>query len=358
VQTLLEKVKEGQINQLDALDIALSLCCYIEDCDQCAHLDPREIGLDEENNVQILRQGQAVDCFYAAPDVILDGAEASRESMRFGVGCLMFFMLNGRSYCDMYNLDPVDLACDQPGDSMLDPAVYSGVGSDVICALTSWDPTRRSEGLVKLLQIVETVPATAELEYVCDGRVVLREQREVREDISDFRSGETFVGEDSVVYKVAPGTTVRFRPGIHAVKVPVLSAAAGVSHEGIGQDEVVSGGTPPAANVAATWLVVDFQNAGQTVGLRILPMDGQTRGRAVPISLLDKTRYNFCALNQDAAGNPLDKKDLFYLDVPQDLNAKRAFLNIRYHVSPRGFSVCLCNQAGQPISNSKHFKMN
>lgn len=353
--TLFDKVKQGQIDQLDALDIALSLCCYIEDCDEFAHLDPQQIGLTEKNEVQIMLQDHPVDCFYAAPDVILDSAESSRESMYFSLGCMMFFMLTGRCYYDMFGLDPVDLACEQSGESMLDPTVYSDIGSDVICALTAWDPTQRREGVVKLLQIVETVPSMAVLEYICDDRVVFQENKQIQEDIADYRCGDTITGTDGAKYRVAPGGLVRFRPGTHSFKIPVVLTD---DQSDGNQADGTSGETAVPVTSELTWLMMSFQNEGQRMHLKVTPLQGQATSKAIPISLLNKTRYTFYSVIWNESGPPRNKKELFYLDIPQNATMKRAYLSIRYHVNPCGFSVWLCDPTGKPISNSRHFKMN
>lgn len=353
--TLFDKVKQGRIDQLDALDVALSLCCHIEDCTQFAHLDPQQVGLSETNEVQILLQEHPVDCFYAAPDVILDSAESSRASMYFSLGCMMFFMLTGRCYYDMFGLDPVDLACEQPGESMLDPTVYSDIGSDVIRALTAWDPSQRREGVVKLLQIVETVPSTAVLEYICDDCVVLQENKQIQEDIADYRSGDTITGTDGAKYRVAPGALVRFRPGTHSFKIPVIRT---VGQSDCDQGSGISGETTTPVTSELTWLMMSFQNEGQSMNLKVMPLRGQSAGKAIPISLLNKTRYTFYSVIWNESGPLRSKKELFYLDIPQNTTMKRAYLSIRYHVNPRGFSVWLCDPAGKPVSNSRHFKMN
>lgn len=354
MQTLFEKVNQGNINQLDALDITLSLCCQIEDCTEFTHLDPNKISLDEDNNVSILRDSGPADCYYAAPDVVLEGAAPNKDSMWFSVGCLMFFMLNGKSYCEAYDLDPIDLAESRPNDCLVDPDAYNGRASDVICAFTSWKPGKRSEGIVKLLKLLEGVPASVTANYMINNRVVYSEQIDVREDIGNYRSGEVITGNDQANYKVLPGATVKFRPGHHAVCIPVSRANSG------------SASVDPTPGVETTseqkpsWLIMTFSNASDpdhTIALRVMPLSEEPQYKLLPVSLLADTKYRFVALDFNAEGKPVGRRELFCLNIPADHQMKRAFLSIRYHVQPKGFSVVLCDQNRRALSNANHFQM-
>lgn len=352
MQTLFNKVNSGMIEPLDALDITLSLCCMIEDCTTFSHLDPRRILLDEDNHVTIGQDEGAVDCFYAAPDVVFEGAAASIGSMRFSTGCLLFYMLNGKSYYDAYNLDLFETLEAASGKSLVDPNVYAGRASDIICALTAWNPEERAEGMGKLLQAVTTAPAVATLQYVCNGQTVLTEQINLKETLHDYRSSQTVTGEDGKAYTILPGATVAFRPGTHPVKIPVALASGAAA----GTGPVA----PPPVHENNLWLAVAFNDPNpphRSILMRVMPLDGAAHVKTIPVSLVQKARYTFGSMKLDENGRSLGGKELFHVDIPQDDAHKRAYLHISYHTSPKGFSVILVDENGKKLSNPLHFKM-
>lgn len=352
MQTLFEKVMQGRIQPADAADIALSLSYLIDSGDRVCHLDPANIGLDEDNQVTILPGERPVDCFYAAPDVVLEGADPSRDAMWFSLGCVLFFMLNHQSYHEAYDLDPFEVAEIKSGVGLVGAECYNGLAADAICALTAWNPAERTRGVGLLIQIAETVPARAVVQYTCNGQVVSTEEIVLTESVDNFNAGRVVESAEHVVYEVLPGAKIPFRPGTHCVSVPVTIFSPLMPEPQV---------APAPAPVSSTWLVVSFpnpQNPGRPMVIRLLPMDDKPRGKLVPVSLLQTVRYQFYSIEMDSVTGRFNSvKELFFLNIPADTNRKRAALHVRYHVRPKGFSVALVDEQNQLISNARHFQM-
>lgn len=357
MQTLFEKVTECPMDPLDALDIALQLCYRIESTYPAVHLDPMCIRVGEDNIIIIDEGDHPADCLYASPDTFLEGAPASRESMYFSLGCLMYFMLNGKNYYDANGLDPFETIEGQAGSGLIEPAVYSGRAWEAICGFTAWNPAGRTAGMTELIKLMDKVTATVTVRYLLEGRPVHTEQINIKQDMYSYRSGQRIEAADHTVYTILPGADIKFRPGHHSADVPVSKP------ENAG---IPTGGTPvnvipsePEA-VVNSWLVIRFPNpdgSGRPIFRRVAPITDEKWGVKVEISMLTPVRYNFLEVQTDVAGNVIGRRELFHLDIPAAQEYPKACFHVVHHVNPKGFSVVLADLQGNYISNAQHFQL-
>jgi len=340
--TLLEKITASALQPADVADIALSLIGIIDGGATFCHLDPSVICLDDDNRVRLEPANQPVDCMFAAPEVVLDGAEPDQSTMWFSLGCLLYYMLNGQTYYEANGLDPVELCCSTQGTSLVDPGIYSGLAAEAIVKLTAWEPAARVEGVGAMLQIIGGIPSKALVRFVCNGAVVAQEEVELTETLENYAEGRQLQGADGNTYRVLPGAALPFRPGTHSVDVPVQEGAA-QSAPAAGED----------------WLFMEFtvpSHPGRPFSTKVLPLNGRRSLQHVPISLLHKTRYQFSRVTLAEDGRQLARKELFFLDVPADATHAKAGLLILYKPDPASFSLILCDENRQYISNPLNFK--
>lgn len=359
MQTLFDKVTAGALLPADAIDITLSLSYLIED-GHLTHLDPVGIGLDDDNQVSILPGTRPVDCCYAAPEVALDGAQPSQASMRFSLGCLLFFMLVGKSYYDAYDLDPIDLADTHPGQSMMDPSLYNGLAADAIQALTAWAPDARAAGMGCLLEIVASIPTRTTLEFTQNGNVVRTEELEHSETLHNYRSGEHIIGDDQVAYTILPGATVPFRPGCHKVTIPVTITSPETPRTPVERPAVIPA-DPVTQTPATPWLTVSFQHptdSSRTIVSRVLPIDDADHSQMVPISLVYAAKYQFRSVKLNTeTGAMSDLKDLYTIHIPAVPPLKRGWIRVSYRARQHACGLVVCSEDGRPIADGKYFQL-
>lgn len=341
MQTLFQKVAQGLIQPADAADIALSLCYLIEEGKHPDKLDPECILLDDDNRVTLDAGWRPVDCLYAAPDVVLDGAAASKESMWFALGGVLFFMLNGRSYYEFCGLDPFDTALNQPGSALVSDEGYTGLAAECIRDLTAWNPAERSRGIAQLIRIAESIPARMVLRYICGGREVYTEEITLTDPLHGYRSGDVITGTDGGCYTIAPGVHIPFRPGTHTMTVPV---------------------TALSGSAAAPWLVMscpDPADSSRTVYLRLLPLDQRPRDKRIPIPADRQVQYRFHLMHlEESTGTARSDHPLDQMTVPASPGRKQAVMHVRADGTDGTFSVSVCDEQNRPIADTRHFQMN
>lgn len=314
--SLLEKMASGEMQEEEILDIALSLCSFIEGEGCGCVLNPENILLDDDNKVH-LREQTGKNLLFAAPEVFLEGRENDKNAQWFSLGLLLDYMKNKQDYYTRRDTPALMLLKNYKDKTYI---IEAGDDSPAIMTiakkLSAVSPENRIEGVKELIGYLNTIKGKVRIELICNNNCVGIVNMEIDRDIEQYPANSRLKGSDGKFYHAVSSIMIPYRPGFHTYQLHVQRAAA----EEIPEEE---------------WWLYVF-NSYRKALMPIVKISGAQGVRQnFPITNKNVAEWHFYIVKRDNDSKKAQIQSEFTLDFSEHLSKPRLFLSVTSDVNKR-----------------------
>lgn len=355
MRTLFERFVRNQGERLafeEYIDAIYCLCNALEG-NGLRYGTPENIVINEDGTVSVdsLAKLSFMDLYFQSPEIILEERKRyCKADGLFTLGLLAYFITKGRYFYEHNGKKVVQMREMRGRDESLitEEAIYKdrnviedcpplALVDAAIMKFTSWDPSKREEGIRLLLDAVQMCDSSAEISYVCNGQEVFAETITVEVPHTQIAKGKVIRGTDGKNYTVSELQKLPFRPGTHPYTVAVETG-----------ESVASG--------LEYYLVV--KSSTQTKYAKLMKLEQQPLIRKIEVDRGISRRYDFSVVKGDPIRQiPYASGAKTSVGVPAGRPEEKSLLQVRYNPADRVVEFALYNREGTKLISDNVIKL-
>ena len=214
------------------MDILLSLINMIEEGTVKTVISPFSIIVDEGTNDIQLKKSEKGDLHYCPPEVIYGGGAYDAAAQLFSLGMTIFYMIY---LTDCYVVTktrtleieearrklPDSLISVQGANNSVFPDSYFQQLGQIMKELTSWNPSNREKGKIKLIEMYGEIESDNRIYFIEGNTAVASTAFKTKTDTTGFPKGPGFFRKGGVEYRILKKIDIPYRPGTHIYRIEV-----------------------------------------------------------------------------------------------------------------------------------------
>lgn len=217
------------------MDILLSLINMIEEGTVKTVISPFSIIVDEETNDIQLKKSIEGDLHYCPPEVVYGGGAYDAMAQLFSLGMTIFYMIyltdcyvaTGVRMLEIEEVKrklPDSLINLQRANNGVFPGSYYQQLQQIMKELTSWKPSNREKGKIKLIEMYDEIESDNRIYFIEGDLAVASAIFKTKKDTAGFPKGPDFFYKGSVKYRILKKIDIPYRPGTHIYRIGVVEA--------------------------------------------------------------------------------------------------------------------------------------